>query len=204
MLKQYIQLSEPIEIAPVVDAMKRGEKSFPVVNKKGVLINVSISSLRMLTYTKGTSCVTCNKEAHFFMLERMRNDKSKGHLNLYHRREDGSLVMMTSDHIIAKSRGGSDHHLDNRQPMCCYCNFRKGNLLPGETPKKKERELDNSPSRARGHLKMFIRLFSHLSNGMPLEKFWEIRADLLGRLLRMEHKLSEEEKVTFRKVAMIG
>lgn len=204
MLRQYIQLSERIPVELVVEAMRKGEKTFPVINKEGILVNAGISSLRMLTYTKGTCCVNCEKEAHFFILEKMRNDHSSGHLNLYHSRSDGSLVMMTSDHIIAKSRGGSNVHLENRQPMCCYCNFRKSNLLPGEVHPKKVKEEDSSPSRARSHLKMLIRTFSHLNNGMPLEKFFEIRADLISKLLRIEHKLTEEERYQFKKVALLA
>ena len=36
------------------------------------------------------------------------------------------------EHIIPKSKGGSDH-LDNLQPMCAICNNIKGNTMPNDT-----------------------------------------------------------------------
>lgn len=194
MLKQYVQLSRPIDIALVVGAMKRGEKKLSIENLAGEVVDVDISSLRMQTYTKGTSCVTCGKEGHFFILERMRHDKSKGHFNLYHVQKGGSLRMMTSDHIIAKSRGGSDTELDNRQPMCCHCNFRKSNRLPGEANPAKKEKKEECPSRTRTSLKYFLDLTNKVSKGLPLDKFWEIRAKTLARLLRNIQHLSKEEQ----------
>jgi 5-methylcytosine-specific restriction enzyme A len=35
---------------------------------------------------------------------------------------------MTRDHIIPKSKGGSDH-LNNMQTMCTKCNNKKGNSI---------------------------------------------------------------------------
>lgn len=204
MLKQYIQLSEPIPVEEVVNAMKRGDKHLSVKHLTGEIIDIPIYSTRMKTYIKGTICVCCNKEAHFFIVEKMRHDKSpKGHFNLYHRHEDGSLRMMTSDHIIPKSRGGSNDEVSNRQPMCCYCNFRKGNLLPGETRPEKKRK-DDGASRTRTTLKFLFKLTESVKKGMPLERFWEVRAKCLTRLMRNEAHLTSEEQKAFRSASMIG
>jgi 5-methylcytosine-specific restriction endonuclease McrA len=47
------------------------------------------------------------------------------HFNLYGE-EHGRLVLMTKDHILARSKGGEDI-LENYQTMCCVCNNLKGN-----------------------------------------------------------------------------
>lgn len=47
------------------------------------------------------------------------------HINVYAINTKGEEVMMTSDHIVAKARGGGEG-LDNRQPMCSVCNNGKG------------------------------------------------------------------------------
>lgn len=79
---------------------------------------------------KGTRCVSCGLEGTLFRLDRCTNDgpAEQYHLNLYGVK-DGQLVLMTRDHIIPASRGGSSHYR-NLQPMCLICNGRKGNYLP--------------------------------------------------------------------------
>jgi 5-methylcytosine-specific restriction endonuclease McrA len=49
------------------------------------------------------------------------------HINMYHVEPNGSLMLMTKDHIVPSSKGGSDH-IDNLQTMCSKCNSKKGNL----------------------------------------------------------------------------
>lgn len=51
------------------------------------------------------------------------------HLNFYHLGKRGGLTLMTQDHIMPRSRGGSNK-MDNLQTMCCNCNNRKGNTIP--------------------------------------------------------------------------
>ena len=46
------------------------------------------------------------------------------HFNLY-AEENARLVLMTKDHILAKSKGGTDE-LANYQTMCSTCNNLKG------------------------------------------------------------------------------
>lgn len=68
---------------------------------------------------KGCKCVSCKREGKKLILGEGRGSL---HWDVYC--EDG--VPMTVDHIHPRSKGGSDH-LDNLQPMCAYCNFKKGN-----------------------------------------------------------------------------
>jgi 5-methylcytosine-specific restriction endonuclease McrA len=104
---------------------------------------IHISSNRIRTFSKGVTCVRCGIKGAFFAAEVHERDikRLKGgvdpteyrlHLNLYAIEEmTGKEVLMTSDHILPKSRGGGDG-LDNRQPMCVKCNGIKGDKKEGE------------------------------------------------------------------------
>lgn len=84
--------------------------------------NVYTKSLRYMTfYQKGLKCVCCGKEGTHFKLCG-EDGSNRRHFNLY--ADDGTL--MTKDHIIPASKGGSDH-IDNMQTMCTHCNKEKGN-----------------------------------------------------------------------------
>lgn len=88
---------------------------------KGKPIEVNIP--RLQTYLSGTECKHCGLNATFFAVEAQRPKWNNYHLNLYGLK-DGREVMLTSDHIIPKSKGGS-HDLSNRQTLCQPCNKRK-------------------------------------------------------------------------------
>ncbi|MFH1526381.1 MAG: HNH endonuclease [Bacteroidota bacterium] len=78
---------------------------------------------------KGLICVCCGIVGAKFLLQMHENDKSP-HFNLY-AEKDGELILMTKDHIIPKSKGGSNH-FSNLQPMCSLCNHLKDNSLKGQ------------------------------------------------------------------------
>ena len=100
-----------------------------VPTKFGVLANCA--SWRIQAYAaKGVTCVECGLVGNMVAIEKNKIQKtSKYHLNLYHVSENGTETMMTIDHIMPKSKGGSND-LSNLQTMCCYCNSAKGNTIP--------------------------------------------------------------------------
>ena len=69
---------------------------------------------------KGTKCVECDKIGTRLILGLANNGQY--HWDVY--TED--LIPITVDHITPKSKGGGEE-LENKQPMCTYCNSNKGN-----------------------------------------------------------------------------
>jgi hypothetical protein len=90
----------------------------------GVTHSVRMNSDRYFVFLKDIRCVACGLEGEIMMLELNPGDDVP-HFNLYGE-EHGRLVLMTKDHILARSKGGEDA-LDNYQTMCCICNNLKGN-----------------------------------------------------------------------------
>lgn len=91
-------------------------------------VKIKVGSPRLRTYLKGTDCVHCGLKGSFFAVEACKPSFKNYHLNLYALTPGGGEVMMTSDHIHPKSKGGLGS-LRNRQPMCRNCNEKKGNKI---------------------------------------------------------------------------
>lgn len=70
-------------------------------------------------YEKGCKCVKCGIEGTQLALGESRGQL---HWDVY----TNDFYPLTVDHTIPKSKGGSDH-IDNLEPMCCLCNWKKGN-----------------------------------------------------------------------------
>ena len=84
---------------------------------------VRMSSDRYHVFKANPNCVSCGLAGNKLILDMNPGDQSP-HFNLY-AEEDGRLVLMTKDHVLAKSKGGTDD-LSNFQTMCCVCNNLKG------------------------------------------------------------------------------
>lgn len=93
------------------------------VKLEGQRVNCRSVRLQLFAST-GCTCVRCGRKADTFVLETL-DPKARPHLNLYGRRDDGSLLLFTKDHILPRSLSGSDR-LVNMQVMCKDCNFKKG------------------------------------------------------------------------------
>lgn len=89
--------------------------------------SVNLSSLRLRTFTeKGTMCCTCGLEATHFAIERPKTSTKDRdyHINLWATDWKGDEILMTHDHRLARSLGGSDT-IENTFPMCFNCNGTK-------------------------------------------------------------------------------
>lgn len=98
-----------------------------------------MNDARYRVFKRSLVCVRCQTTGTFFAKERsVRFNKATGefeqcggtwHLNLYGTRPYGAgYILMTKDHILPRSKGGSNAD-DNYQTMCTTCNARKGNRL---------------------------------------------------------------------------
>lgn len=84
----------------------------------GVTHSVKMNSPRYFIFRECMNCVCCGLQGTKVFLEYHPADKSP-HFNFYG--EEGQLVLLTKDHIHAKSVGGEDRH-SNYQTMCLTCN----------------------------------------------------------------------------------
>ena len=83
-----------------------------------------LNSLRLVVFKKSQTCSSCGIKATYFRREAIGDENP--HLNMYGLNKYGHEVLFTKDHIIPKSKGGSNS-LKNLQTMCVNCNKEKGN-----------------------------------------------------------------------------
>jgi len=122
----YISIGtfNPEEVLPFT-VFPEEEETKP--NRKDYLgQSVRMTSWRYRTFArKGLKCVRCGIEGKFFSLEKSHLNDKRYHFNLY-AIEGGKPILMTKDHIVPKSMGGTEC-FENLQPMCTRCNCNKGN-----------------------------------------------------------------------------
>lgn len=95
------------------------------INENHVFIKMD--SARYATFKRSLTCACCGIKGEFLAVERNLHDKSdKYHLNLYGLDKNGNEVLMTKDHILPKSKGGSNAQY-NYTTMCAPCNNAKRN-----------------------------------------------------------------------------
>lgn len=89
----------------------------------GTSYQVRMNSDRYFVFKENNTCVSCGLEGTKMILDINTGDQSP-HFNMY-AEENGRLVLMTKDHILAKSQGGKDE-ISNYQTHCSCCNNLKG------------------------------------------------------------------------------
>lgn len=75
----------------------------------------------------GGKCVRCGLQGSLWALER-HHPNEPYHVNLYGLGKKNKEVMLTRDHIIPKSKGGTTDAL-NCQVLCSKCNTKKADLV---------------------------------------------------------------------------
>lgn len=126
------QLSGKLDIQEILSLINTPDTHAEILGYR-----VSITGVRLRTFAeKGVDCIACDAKGSFFRIE---DNTSGPHLNLYGLKDDGAEVLMTRDHIIPHSHGGSNS-VDNMNPMCLTCNNARGtqdlsDFLLGVKPK---------------------------------------------------------------------
>lgn len=109
------------DILPLTNHPGVDQKEFVV---GGQVYSVKMHSLRFECFQRSRTCVCCGIVGTKLILEFGSPLAQRPHFNLYGER-DGKLVLLTKDHVIAASTGGSDCP-NNLQTMCETCNSLKG------------------------------------------------------------------------------
>lgn len=120
----------------------------------GIEHQVRMNSDRYFVFKDNNICVACGLEGSKMVLDINPGDQSP-HFNMY-AEENGRLVLMTKDHILAKSQGGTDE-LSNYQTQCSICNNLKGAYcLTNEQVRQLRRLHDNGAKLPRKELRDLI------------------------------------------------
>ena len=118
-----------VEQLSVEDGLRMIHAGEPLY-KYGVSLGISSAANDVIRHRHTTECVCCKAKVTHFYLEYARGDEvhNRLHLHAYCTRADGAEDIMTMDHIIPKSIGGTES-MHNSQLMCRTCNATKGNQV---------------------------------------------------------------------------
>jgi hypothetical protein len=119
-----------------------------------VTYRVRMNSDRYHLFMANPACVYCGLAGTKMVLDMNPSDASP-HFNMY-AEEAGRLVLMTKDHVLAKSKGGRDE-LANYVTCCSTCNNLKGAYPLGPDQVRELRRLyDNGDKLPRKELRVLI------------------------------------------------
>jgi hypothetical protein len=108
---------------------------YHIFRAKGQRYRVKMRDSRMMLFSESQFCAACFVKGDHFWLE--HSGCFPPHFNLYAINHCGHPVMLTLDHIIPRSRGGTKHP-SNIQLLCTRCNqVKKNNPLSVEEIRKR-------------------------------------------------------------------
>ena len=116
--------------------------------------SMKMGSERYYTFAKSLKCEYCLIEGTIFYKERSLDKKGNPqeggyHFNLYAFNENNEEILMTKDHIIARSHSGKDE-LSNYVTCCEDCNIEKNIMSYKEFKKLKREELSTDKPKRKG------------------------------------------------------
>lgn len=137
-LKQYITIGDKFDINFVLDKIinttdKKAAKTKFIVNGDEYI--VKMNSKRYFTFRNSIECCACKTRGSYFLLQQQKWNPVKNntaHFNLFaediHNSNNGEIILMTVDHKIPLSKGGTDKQ-ENLITMCSICNNIKDNNI---------------------------------------------------------------------------
>ena len=142
---------EVLDFLPNPDDYPKGFK-LKTIKKEYDGDMMKMGSQRYYTFAKSLKCEFCSIEGSIMHKERGMGkngqpQKCGFHFNLYALNENNEEIMMTKDHVVARSRGGKDK-LKNYVTCCKICNEEKGSMDFEEFKKLKQKELQEAAKKA--------------------------------------------------------
>jgi 5-methylcytosine-specific restriction endonuclease McrA len=127
-LKEYTDKAVRKEIYPIDDVLKHVPYGRPLRRHEVVIDfdgdEIDMCGINFQVFRKyGVVCEYCKIEGKYFA-KMIYKGSTKPCLNLFAVKWTGELVLMTKDHIVPLSKGGSNH-MKNLRPMCIQCNIEK-------------------------------------------------------------------------------
>lgn len=114
------------------------KKQTKMVTLNGKPFKIKTGSSRMVLFKKNRQCVCCGISGSIMLLQQHTNENP--HINMYAIDNDKKMILMTKDHILPASKGGSNS-LNNLQTMCSFCNELKGGFYINNDQLKEVRKI---------------------------------------------------------------
>ena len=119
---------QKFDIEDVLQNLEKRQNKFWIPNNNKSIHIKHLFTERMLLIARTRICEACLLEGTYFWLE--QSGTWSPHFNLYGPNRYGHECLLTMDHIIPKSKGGTTTQ-DNIQLLCEKCNRIKKNLMIG-------------------------------------------------------------------------